>query len=576
MERRMRVFVTLIETDGNQRYIFATNRLRQNVGASELIFRVCTQVVLEAAVRAGAGDCWRSSTTERARRLVDPACNRRIEDGADCEVVVATSGRAILLTRSLDRARAVVRDVTAWGAKQAPGLSVAGATAECDLGAGPVHEVIRRLARTLPRVRGTLPAPESRFLRWPVVADCATSGLPASVWARPTGGEDAEPQSNVAQAKYRQAQQALERLQSQVARDQRLPASIEEIERQLGEVSWLGVVHADGNGLGKVFIDLDRHLQASQGSGNRAYLDGLRRFSLGLELCTESAFRRALVVAASHVRDDVAPVVPLVLGGDDFTALCDGRSALPLARTFLEAFEQEAASDTIEPVGDIVAQVTRAAFGVPRLSACAGVALVKPHSPFYAAYDLAEALLAAAKTVKWTARDSQGGELPCSALDFHLLAAGSAGDLGLVRGERTSQDGRARLWGGPYVVTPASALAQVADQGWLTSHELKRLEERVRAIVDRDEEGRRRLPGTVVQDLRAAVFEGKDIADRSLQLVLPRYQTRGLAALIEAEAPGSSASGQAPSLFRRESESADATVFVTSYLDVLDAAELRA
>ncbi|MDQ3135469.1 MAG: hypothetical protein M3Q76_11835, partial [Acidobacteriota bacterium] len=39
--------------------------------------------------------------------------------------------------------------------------------------------------------------------------------------------------------------------------------------------------------------------------------------------------------------DPELPVVPLVLGGDDLTVICDGRYAIQFTRDFLLQFERE-------------------------------------------------------------------------------------------------------------------------------------------------------------------------------------------------------------------------------------------
>ncbi len=580
--------LVLLETSGNQPFIFDTNKLGENVGASELTNQSGTAFVLDAVKDAGGPTFDRA---ELRRDLLNRAINKPIEQsGVKVEVIVASSGKALLAVDSESTGKKIVAQVTRRALEDAPGLDICGAvsTVGFDITAGTIDKDVAAVHLRRERVRSRLAGPEARFARIPVVDECATSGLPASFIDVKAPDARLPARSTVAGTKRSAAPTGLERMQKTVrdstrqgGRVLRLHDNIDQLEKHFEGLDWLAVIHSDGNGIGGIFLDF---LKFSAAKSSREYLDRQRRFSIALDICTERAFASALQNMANRMdqaqqtrqngrkpSSRKLPVVPLVLGGDDMTVICEGRHALLLARDYLVAFEKETA-DPNGPEGGIVHQIARTAFGgTGRLSACAGIAIVKPHYPFHAAYDLADDLIQSAKDAKEKV-SSQGpnsGHYPCSFLDFLIHHDSTGQELKSIRKRLVVPAGDGStlsLVDRPYVVTDRATLSADKPAGldWAQRHHWDHLADRVKTINDLDLEGRRQLPSSMLHELRGALFHGQAAADAILKLVYHRYKDLGLAKLVVPPP----AQGGDPSFFSKSGN-----VWCTGFLDALDASD---
>jgi hypothetical protein len=549
-----------IETSGNQAYLFASNRLRQNVGASELVLRSCSQWVLEAVARITHRQLWADSVGERTERLRSRSLNPRLgEGGNQVEVVTATSGAASLLTADPSLGRQVVEEVTRRALREAPGLAVAGAVVEVDLSGedrSGFQVAFQGAGAELRRVRSRLPAPEVRFRQLPIVDHCRTTGLPAASYDVPFGQEPPEQRSVVARAKLAASDLTQSRLRQEpwINDRGRLARSLAELEPRLEEAEerWLAVIHADGNGLGALL----GHLGERWRKGDR--VEGFRWVSTGLERLAVWAFDCALKAAVKvreHARkEDIHGhdlVVPLVMGGDDLTVVCDGALAMPFATAYLQAFEAK----STEELGEFLQAVK-----APRLTASAGVALVKPHYPFHAAYDLAEELTQSAKLVKRHAPW-------CSALDVHLHLDTADADLERIRRRRRSRDPESiALWGGPYLLGPT-------EGRWATMHALRRLGQVVQALCQR-EDGRPVVSSRLVHRLRAALAEGPERANAELERARRAQLNPQLWSALLAAGDGCSLVHQEPGLHPSAGKAEPVPAYATALLDAIDLAGL--
>jgi hypothetical protein len=485
------MYVVLIASGGNQRYIFSSNKRKEIVGASDLIARLDTTWGMEVLGREFPGFTadWRVRTH-------------------DAELLVAGAGRITALVRDPDAGRRLVTEVTMRALREAPGMDVCGvvvehvADAQQDLAA-----TIRRAEAELAAVRETRPGPQSRYLRLPLVEDCDSSGAPAAGVRAEGRDEPSRPRSAASLAKLNAFGPALVRLAGDagVGRDGAGAKKMRRIVDRLGlEAEWVGVVHADGNGLGAIFRGLG---ELAREEGDERYADLLRRVSRGVDRCARQAFRTALrrTIEEYDVTSygGIPAVLPLVLGGDDLTVVCEGEVALPFTRHYLEAFEETTrAHDDLQ---EMLRRVGRA-----QLSAGAGVAIVKRNYPFRFAYGLAEDLAGEAKRVKAVG----------SALSFAVLVESAPPELARIRRSATLLGGAGGS-AGPYFVGTA-ADAQARGRTW------EDLAGRVAALTRTVEDtGEPLIPRGAVHELREGLCLGADIARSRFAQLKRRYAGDG-------------------------------------------------
>lgn len=426
--------VTGIDVLGIQGYVFASNRLRDVLAASWMVDHVVNRDA-DSLVQWGM---------------------------TDDRVLLAAGGNAIVEFASLDDARSWTRRYTRWLQDEAPGIEVAVAHRAYD--GRSLAWGLKALAVDLARAKLER-RPSAPQLGLGVTAACSVTGLPATsidqrdrvpISRRIEILRSGEVQRRAKERWDSHLPKILERARGW---NVDFPLEIDLMGRSRGETSLVGIVHVDGNGVGKAINAwLNRCLEEDVGD-DRARTE-YREWSHAIDELGESVLRAIIRRVASCIfeeanehgeklcavrgtphdlgfplrdwRDDKTrrsakhtvflPFRPVLLGGDDLTFVCDGRIALDLAAAALREFE----AHQIPHIGQGGCMRT--------LSACAGAALVKAHAPFRRSYDLAGSLCASGKRARQDVNQQARVDSGCW-LDWHA---------GSTRPAETVQDLRRR------------------------------------------------------------------------------------------------------------------------------------
>ena len=491
-EPTMTSYLVMLQTNSNQPFIFSSPRLREQIGAS---FEI---TLLSHWVKEAAFDMMLPSMSTSEKGIKVLPATFWVSDSSGKVIVRFTKSDG----NPENLAKQLIREVTLRALTEAPGLDVTGVFIETS--SDPVDPAdLKRLDLEFSEYSLNRHPAAARFPQFPFLQRGEESALPASTpltdedegnireYAKDLGvplladkekqlptqtendkGRSLSLPSRVKRAWSRSArrlqledvvkrQHTSEGAEGTISNLYEDPFQLEkafqdtpnesDATNAVPELSSVGVIHIDGNGVGAIMRDLGEafkgvccHLDsleepAYKHEDNPCNIDEGRfqwfvmEVNYRLDGVVKQAVAKAWEKVTEIAREDKLPgppVVPVLVGGDDVTVYTDGRYAIPFAEAYIRHYEELTKDDDLLSVLAIVAggkkpdAPERDHFEIGDyiiqkpgpLTASAGVAIVGRNFPFHIAYDLAEELVKRGKKLGKKKR-----EVPCSTIDFHVL-----------------------------------------------------------------------------------------------------------------------------------------------------------
>ncbi|HOJ42294.1 MAG TPA: hypothetical protein PK577_05825 [Candidatus Syntrophosphaera thermopropionivorans] len=363
-----------------QRYIFSSNKLRDNLGASYLVSHIFDDFKDENTGFCGGGNLYRQ-------------CDNEI------------------------RAKEIVRDLSRAIFETAPGLSFNAAIVKTKENED-FSSRIKRLHQKLEEEKQN--HQQITTLRsYGVNAQCSSGPLSAQY------RDPFEKDKYISEVVYTKRIKLLkndkendkeddtisDEYSQYLSDDFKLTEEFLEISPLKGEDSHIAVVHIDGNGIGAIFSTLKT-------------LSDYQEFSKKLNNDMQQALRETIKILEDKIRKGewdynyktvneenvlkyILPLRPIYIGGDDITFVCEGKLGIVLACTYIEQIKK--------------------ILNDKEITFCAGIAIAKTNFPFFQTYKAAEALCRSAKNKRMKEDEIE------SYIDFHMINSSIYSNLEEVR-----------------------------------------------------------------------------------------------------------------------------------------------
>lgn len=418
----------LMDVISIQKYIFSSNELRNNLGASHIVKTLFEDKAVEAINMAcNIYDEDKVRTIMAEWRNSPDKILMKDDKSIPFEIGVSGGGKALIFFREEDMARKFIKNFTKSLLINAPGLQLAVAVDEEFSLDQPFSRQLEQLFAQMTKNRNQY-FPVTTL---PVHSITATNpeSETMNIYSKHTQ-KHVDYKTAAKEAAEKEVREKLRQDYAELLKGYSLTLRVDQLAQEAGD-SYTAIVHVDGNGVGNWFI------------GSSSLAD-YRTRSLNMERITEESFRTVIAAVVDMLGDlkntpgfniqDNLPLRPIILGGDDLTFICHGKLGLYLAEKFINIWIQKANQGLNDlPAGGF--------------SACAGVAIAKTKYPFYRTYQIAEELCSLAKEC----HRKEGG----SWLDFYLISGTKSGNVNSIR-EAEGRDHIYQLYFGPYMIDTES------------------------------------------------------------------------------------------------------------------------
>lgn len=486
----MKIYSALLEVSSIQQYVFASNKLKENLGASYLvenIFERNLRTVLEDLDEHCEFDQWKI----QPQKICICDQNHKVEVG------YIGGGNALIFFKNRDTAVKLGRIWSQNLLINAPGLKPSIAIDEVDCSSLADKEKFPvTIGSLLDKLHENKLShqPQTTFPRHGITAECHHTGLSAEFFDKKSDSYV----SSVAMEKMNSSQAATDELHekfSSVLKGYRFPTELNELGQTEGD-SHISIVHIDGNRMGSRFQECKT-------------LEEIRLLSISVKKATEDSFANLIKLIIQKIEQDnnifdyfdfngiLLPIRPIIMGGDDITFVSPGKLGIYFAEIFMKEFSEKEASDG------------------RKLSSCAGVSIIKTKYPFYRGYQLAEGLCGHAKKIAHKETDS-------SWIDFHIAYGGFSGSIEDIR-ENNYTGSYGNLCLRPYRVTGKIDYCSLSEciRGINQLSGLK-FDPTEKTWVDFDES---KWPRSKLKELREALTMGAPVSERFIKEMEYRHRT---------------------------------------------------